>query len=185
MPFASAHALYGLSRLAVWWLRLGIQIERIRPGHPEQNGRHERMHRTLKQATTRPAAQNLLQQQALFDEFIHEYNFERPHQALEMKRPGDLYQPSPRPYRGLPEVQYPLHDHTVTVSACGRICFACKKINLSQVFAGQKVGIKEEKGGIWQVSFMDYEIGYFDLDACRVEPVDNPFGAKVLTMCSV
>jgi len=185
VPFASAHALYGLSRLAVWWLRLGIQIERIRPGHPEQNGRHERMHRTLKQATTRPAAQNLLQQQALFDQFVQEYNFERPHQALDMKRPGDLYQPSPRPYRGLPDVQYPLHDHTVTVSACGRICFACKKINLSQVFAGQKVGIKEEEDGIWQVSFMDYEIGYFDLDTCRVEPVDNPFGAKVLTMCSV
>jgi len=103
------------------------------------------MHRTLKQATTWPAARNPLQQQALFDEFVHdEYNFERPHQALDRKRPGDLYQPSPRPYRGLPDVQYGLHDHTITVSARGRICFACKKINLSQAFAGQKVGIKEE-----------------------------------------
>jgi len=185
VPFASAHALYGLSRLAVWWLRLGIQIERIRPGHPEQNGRHERMHRTLKQATTKPAAQNLLQQQALFDAFVREYNFERPHQALDMKRPGDLYQPSPRPYRGLPDVEYPMHDHTVTVSACGRICFASKKINLSHVFAGQKVGIREEEDGIWQVSFMHYEIGYFDLDTRRVEPIDNPFGARVLTMSSV
>ena len=127
VPFASAHALYGLSHLAVWWLRLGIQIERIKPGHPEQNGRHERMHRTLKRATTKPAADKLLQQQALFDEFVHEYNFERPHQALGMKRPADLYQPSPRLYRGLPDVQYPLHDHTVTVSACGRICFSSKK----------------------------------------------------------
>jgi len=102
-----------------------------------------------------------------------------------MKRPGDLYQPSPRPYRGLPDVEYPLHDHTVTVSTCGRICFASKKINLSQVFAGQKVGVKEEGDGIWQVSFMNYEIGYFDLDTCRVEPVDNPFGPKVLTMSPV
>jgi len=75
-----------------------------------------------------------------------------------------------------------LHDHTVTVSACGRICFACKKINLSQAFAGQKVGIKEEEDGIWQVSFKDYEIGHFDLDTCRVEPVYNPFGAKVLAV---
>jgi transposase InsO family protein len=185
VPFASAHALYGLSRLAVWWLRLGIQIERIKPGHPQQNGRHERMHRTLKQATARPAAHNLLQQQGKFDDFIHEYNFERPHEALEMKRPADLYQASARAYRGLPEVDYPLHDRTITVTQCGRICLGRKKINLSTVFAGQKVGVKEEDEGIWQVSFMHYEIGYFDLDTCRVEPVDNPFGPKVLSMSPV
>lgn len=185
VPFASAHALYGLSRLAVWWLRLGIQIERIKPGHPEQNGRHERMHLTLKQAVTKPPGQNLLQQQAMFDDFMHEYNFERPHQGLDMQRPADLYRPSSRPYSGLPEVQYPFHDHTITVSACGRICFAGKKVNLSQVFAGQKVGIQEEEDGIWQVSFMSYDIGYFDLETCRVEPVQNPFGPKVLTMSPV
>lgn len=185
VPFASAHALYGLSRLAVWWLRLGIQIERIKPGNPQQNGRHERMHRTLKQATTKPPGQNLLQQQALFDEFIHDYNHERPHQALDMKRPADLYQPSERPYTGLPEVEYPFHDHTITVTNCGRICLESKKVNLSQVFAGQKVGVKEEQDGIWQVSFMHYEIGYFDLDSCRVEPVVNPFGPKVLIMSPV
>ena len=137
----------------------------------------------VRDAWFRATAHNLLQQQALVDEFIHEYNFERPHQALE--RPGDLYQRSPRTCRGLPELEYPLHEHTLTVSACSRICFATKKVNLSNVFAGQKVGIKGEDKGIWQVSFMDYEIGDFDLETCRVEPVDNPFGPKVSTRGSV
>ena len=81
VPFASAHALYGLSKRSVWWLRLGIQIERIQPGHPQQNGRHERMHLTLKKEATKPAAANVLQQQARFDDFIAQYNQERPHQA--------------------------------------------------------------------------------------------------------
>ena len=182
VPFASPNALYGLSRMAVWWLRLGIQIERIRPGHPEQNGRHERMHLTLKQAATKPAGMNLLQQQGKFDDFVEEYNFERPHQGIQMQRPADLYQPSARPYVGLPEVEYPLHDKTVTVTACGRICLDNRKVNFSQVFAGQKVGIRQVEDKIWQVSFMHYHLGYFDLESCRVEPVDNPFGPKVLTM---
>ena len=100
VPFASAHALYGLSRLSVWWLRLGITLERITPGHPEQNGRHERMHLTLKQDATKPAVANVLQQQARFDDFLTCYNRERPHQALDMKVPGELYPPSPRPIAG-------------------------------------------------------------------------------------
>lgn len=185
VPFASPNALYGLSRLAVWWLRLGIQIERIKPGHPEQNGRHERMHLTLKKETTKPPGNNLLQQQGKFDHFVQEYNYERPHQGLNMKCPADLYRPSGRPYRGLTELDYPLHDHTITVTACGRICLQSKKINLSQVFAGQRVGVKEEDDNIWLVSFMDYDIGYFDLETCRVEPLDNPFGPKVLSMSPV
>jgi putative transposase len=185
VPFASPNALYGLSRLAVWWLRLGIQIERIKPGHPEQNGRHERMHLTLKKETTKPPGTNLLQQQGKFDHFVKEYNYERPHQGLNMQCPADLYKPSGRPYRGLPELDYPLHDQTITVTACGRICLQSKKINLSQVFAGQRVGVKEEDDKIWLVSFMDYDIGYFDLETCRVEPLDNPFGPKVLTMSPV
>src|SRR6476659_4401938 len=100
VPFASAHALYGLSKLAVWWLRLGIQIERITPGHPQQNGRHERMHLTLKREATKPASANVLQQQARFDDFVYRYNGERPHQALGMKVPNEVYTPSTRPYRG-------------------------------------------------------------------------------------
>src|SRR5713101_5810228 len=100
VPFASAHAIYGLSKLSVWWLRLGIEIERIQPGHPQQNGRHERMHLTLKKEATKPAAPNVLQQQARFDAFVECYNQERPHQALAMKVPADLYRRSPRVYRG-------------------------------------------------------------------------------------
>jgi len=123
VPFASAHALYGLSKLSVWWLRLGLQIERIQPGHPQQNGRHERMHLTLKQAATKPAAPNVLQQQARFDTFVAQYNRERPHQALGMKVPADVYARSPRVYRGLQDLTYPFHDQTIAVTRCGRICF--------------------------------------------------------------
>lgn len=118
VPFASPNGLFGLSKLAVWWLRLGIHIERIKPGHPEQNGRHERMHLTLKQETTRPAADNFLQQQARFDEFIDYYNSERPHQALDMRLPGELYEPSKRAYAGLEDVDYPLADRVITVTRC-------------------------------------------------------------------
>jgi len=183
VPFASPHALFGLSKLAVWWLRLGIHIERIKPGHPEQNGRHERMHLTLKKEATKPAAQNFLQQQAKFDDFLNCYNRERPHQALDMKYPAELYRPSPRPYHGLNALQYPFHDQTITVTQCGRICFGRRKINLSTVFAGQNVGVKEVSDKIWLVSFMDYDLGFFDHESGRVECAENPFGAKVLPMC--
>ncbi len=154
VPFASAHALFNLSKLAVWWLRLGIGIERIKPGHPQQNGRHERMHLTLKKEATKPAAGNFLQQQARFDKFIEVFNNERPHEALDMKCPAEVYQPSPRPYTGLPDIDYPLHDKTIVVTRCGRICLGNKKINFSQVFAGQAVGIKEVHDDIWLVSFI-------------------------------
>ena len=182
VPFASPHALYGLSRLSVWWLRLGIQIERIKPGHPEQNGRHERMHLTLKAEATKPAAANVLQQQARFDTFIDQYNRERPHQALAMKVPAELYVPSPRPYRGLQDVDYPLHDWTATVTRCGRICWNRRKINVSTVFAGQDVGVRQVSERIWLVSFMDYDLGYFDDETYRLEPIANPFSPKVLPM---
>ena len=180
VPFASPNALFGLSKLSVWWLRLGIEIERIKPGHPQQNGRHERMHLTLKLETTKPAGSNFLQQQAKFDDFIECYNNERPHQALNMGYPAERYVPSTRPYRGLPELDYQFHDRTVTVTTCGRICFNRQKINLSTVFAGQSVGIKQVSEQIWLVSFMDYDLGYFDHETCRLEPIENPFGPKVL-----
>ncbi len=185
MPFSCCNALYGLSKLSVWWLRLGISIERIKPGHPEQNGRHERMHLTLKNEATKPASDNFLQQQARFDEFIDYYNQERPHQAIGLKVPADLYTKSPRPYQGLGELDYPFHDWIATVTTCGRICYKRRKINLSTVFAGQKVGIKQVSNNIWLVSFMQYDLGYFDLDACRLEPIDNPFSPKVLPMSPV
>jgi putative transposase len=185
VPFASPHALFGLSKLSVWWLRLGIQIERIKPGHPQQNGRHERMHLTLKKEATKPAAKNFLQQQAKFDDFIECFNRERPHQALNMKYPAEFYLPSPRPYRGLSELQYPFHDRTIIVTQCGRICFGRRKVNLSTVFAGQKVGIKEVSDKIWLVSFMNYDLGFFDHEICRLESAENPFAAKVLPMSPV
>jgi Integrase core domain len=99
--------LFNLSKLAVWWLRLGIGIERIRPGHPQQNGRHEQMHLTLKKETTKPAAASFLQQQAKFDDFIDIFNHQSPHEALDMKCPAEVYQPSTRPYQGLPDIDYP------------------------------------------------------------------------------
>ncbi len=182
VPFASPNALFNLSKLSVWWLRLGIAIERIKPGHPQQNGRHERMHRTLKEATTRPAAMNSLQQQAKFDAFITEYNTERPHEALAMKMPADLYQSSPRIYQGIGELEYPFHDRDVTVTSCGRICMHRKKINLSIVLAGQKLGIKEVDDGIWLVSFMHYDLGYIDLEQKSLQPLDNPFGPGLSPM---
>jgi putative transposase len=178
-PFASANALFGLSRLSVWWLRLGIRIERIAPGHPEQNGRHERMHLTLKRDATKPASFSLLQQQSRFDEFIEIYNNDRPHQALGGRYPGELYTPSAKVYWPPEEPEYPFHDRTVRVTRCGRICIGHRKVNLSTVFAGQVVGIREVDDKIWLVSFMDYDLGYFDEEEARVEPGPNPFVPEV------
>jgi transposase InsO family protein len=182
VPFASPNGLFNLSKLSVWWLRLGISIERIRPGHPQQNGRHERMHLTLKQEATRPAGANILQQQAKFDDFIVEFNQQRPHEALGMKYPAELYTASPRAYQGIPEPHYPFHDRTVIVTNCGRLCLYRKKINLSTSLSGQAVGVKEVDHGIWLVSFMDYDLGYIDLEERTLQPLENPFGPKVLPM---
>jgi transposase InsO family protein len=179
VPFASPNGLFNLSKLSVWWLRLGISIERIQPGNPQQNGRHERMHRTLKAEATRPAGANVFQQQAKFDTFLEEFNKERPHEALQMKTPAEIYKPSTRQYRGLEEPFYPLHDKTVNVTDCGRICIYRKKINLSTSLSGQAVGIREVDEGIWLVSFMSYDLGYIDLEEKALQPLDNPFGARM------
>ncbi|GGE89549.1 transposase [Stappia taiwanensis] len=179
LPFASPNGLYNLSKLSVWWLRLGIGIERIKPGHPQQNGRHERMHLTLKKEATRPAGMNSLQQQAKFDAFVREFNEERPHEALAMKTPAEVYRPSSRHYRGLPDLDYPFHDRDALVTACGRICMHRKKINVSTVLAGQKLGIKEVEEGIWLISFMSYDLGYIDLEQRTLQTIDNPFGTRL------
>ena len=133
------------------------------------------MHLTLKTEATKPAAENFLQQQARFDGFIKRFNEERPHQALHMKVPADLYEKSLRPYQGLSDLDYPVHDWTATVTNCGRICYKGRKINLSVVFAGQRVGVKQVADKIWLVSFMQYDLGFFDQDEGRVEPAANPF----------
>ena len=112
----------------------------------------------------------------------YRYANQLPFQALDMKCPAEIYQPSPRPYTGLPDIDYPFHDKTIVVTRCGRICLGNKKINFSQVFAGQAVGIKEVHDDIWLVSFMQYDLGYFDLQTRVLEPLQNPFAPKVLPM---
>jgi transposase InsO family protein len=164
-PFAST-GLAGLTRLSAYWLRMGIKLQRIRPGHPEENGRHERMHLTLKQATTRPARSNLLQQQEAFDAFVAKFNNERPHQGLTMKRPADLYRPSTRPCPlAPPELIYPLHDDTLTVCDRGFIRITGRmRVYLTVALAGQNVGIREEEPGRWIVSFSSIDLGFVEPD---------------------
>ena len=125
---------------------------------------------------------NSLQQQAKFDAFLQEFNYERPHEALSMKCPADLYTPSSRVHNGLPELTYPLHDRDIMVTACGRICLHRKKINISTVLAGQTLGLKEVDDGIWLVTFMHYDLGYFDLEQRTLQPLDNPFGPRLSPM---
>ena len=140
------------------------------------------MHLTLKREATKPAADNVLQQQARFDGFVLRYNTERPHAALDMQVPAARSTRSARRYRGLEDLTYPFHDLTVTVTHCGRICFQGRKINLSHAFAGQNVGVTQVGERVWLVSFMQYDLGYFDDETIRVEPIENPFGPKVLPM---
>jgi putative transposase len=185
VPFAAPTAFFGLSKLSVWWLRLGINLERIKPGNPQQNGRHERMHLTLKKEATKPASFNFLQQQERFDNFVDEFNNERPHESLNMKYPAELYTPSAREYWRPDPPEYPYHDRTIQVTYCGRICIGGRKINLCRALAGQHVGVREVADKIWLVSFMDYDLGFFDEDENRVEPADNPFVTKVLPMSPV
>lgn len=179
VPFASGNSLWGLTKLSVWWIRLGVKIERIAPGQPQQNGRHERMHRTLKLEATRPTMGNSLQQQERFDKFVQEFNHERPHQALEMKCPGEIYAKSPRQYQGLPDISYPGFDRRILVSNCGRVCGRWGKIHVSNAFANQPIGLREVDDRIWEVSFMDYEIGFFDEYGRKFSPKLDPFGIKL------
>ena len=142
------------------------------------------MHLTLKNETTKPAAFNFLQQQERFEDFIRVYNQERPHQALGGVYPAEIYTPSTRPYEPPQDPDYPFHDRTVRVTRCGRICLGNRKINLSVALAEQLVGIREVDDQVWQVSFLEYDLGYFDRDQDRVEPGPNPFAPDtVLTMC--
>src|SRR3546814_9235184 len=147
VPFASPNGLYNLSQLSVWWLRLGIEIERIKPGQPQQNGRHERMHLTLKTETTRPPRANILQQKARFDDFVSEFNGERPHDELAMKTPVEVYRPSAQPYKGLTAIDYPFHDRDLLVQCCGRVCMLQKHIDRKSVWGGRRWSVRGEPGG--------------------------------------
>jgi len=182
IPFSSVLGLFGLSVLSVWWLRLGIKIERIRPGHPEENGRHERIHRTLKKETTKPPGANFLQQQEKFEYFMSEYNKERPHEGLKMKTPAEVYKISSQEYKGLPDVEYPFHKQEKRVTVRGDIVLSRnRRVFISIVLANQPVGLTEVDDGIWKVTFMDYDIGCFDEDSCKFTPLDNPL-EKLSTM---
>jgi putative transposase len=152
------------------------------PAIRSRTGVTSALHLTLKEPATRPAAANVFQQQARFEDFVDEYNRERPHQALGMQRPADRYRPSARVHRGLDDLDDPFHDWSAVVAHCGRICFKGRKINLSHVFAGQLVGIKQVEDRIWLVSFMHYDLGFFDHETGRVECAQNPFEPKVLPM---
>jgi transposase InsO family protein len=163
-PFAS-RGLFGLSQLSVWWLKLGIVPERIEPGHPEQNGRHERMHRTLKAETTRPAGATLLQQQERFDAFRDEFNRARPHEALGMKPPSSVYQPSARRLSAVGELEYPFHDEVVRVGNGGhaRVLTARRgNVFLSEALAGERVGIRELSDGRLLVTYASLDLGVVD-----------------------
>lgn len=163
-PFAGK-GIGGYSKLSVWWLRLGIEVERIEPGHPEQNGRHERLHLTLKQEATRPSGTNFLQQQEKFDRFMEEYNTKRPHEALQMKRPGEVYYKSERQFPDdLLPLDYPLHDLVRKVSTQGMVSpfGRGKPFHLGAAFAGENVGLREVESGRWLVTFMDLDLGYVD-----------------------
>ena len=162
-PFVTPNAIHGLSSLSVWWIQLGIRPQRIQPGKPQQNGRHERMHRTLKDETVRPPASNLRAQQKRFDTFVEEFNTERPHQALGHKRPAEVWRPSPRPFPDrIPEPRYPLHYQLRRVWRSGFIKFKNRIVFLSQTLNGQVVALEEVDDGIWSIYFYDILLGRLD-----------------------
>jgi transposase InsO family protein len=182
VPFASKGVL-GLSRLSVRWLRLGIWPERIAPGHPEQNGQHERMHLVLKQETTRPAAATMLAQQERFERFVDEYNHARPHEALGQVTPASLYRKSSRQHASpLPELTYLLDDLSALVRAEGKIFVPGHgRAVLSAALSGEHVGLRELSDGGWRVSYASHEIGTLDATTLQFHPSKSLFtsGAQI------
>lgn len=179
VPFSS-RSIFGMSKLSVFWIRLGIGIERIKPGNPQENGSHERMHRTLKAETTKPPSANSLSQQERFDAFQATFNHERPHAAIDMKSPAELYRPSKIVYD--PEIvplRYPAHTLTTRITKCGKIFIANKKLNLAvavgKPFGGYNVGLNLVDKGLWQVDFMHHTLGFFDMATQKLQVAINPF----------
>lgn len=171
-PFAS-RALCGLSRLSVWWMKLGIRPERIEAGHPEQNGRHERMHRTLKQETAMPPERNRRAQQRAFDRFREEYNQVRPHESLQMQTPEQVYQPSTRQFPArMPEVEYPATMRVRKVLPKGEISWrGHQHVFLTEVLIGEHVGLLQLNDRYWKVYFMQLPIACFDGHNIRMLPL--------------
>jgi hypothetical protein len=168
-PFASK-APGGLSRLSMWWLRLGIRHERIDPGRPEQNGRHERMHETLKQETACPPRATLRRQQQAFMDFEKEYNYERPHEALGNRTPADLYERSKREYPSkLPDLEYPEGALLRRISQQGSLKWKCERTFVSEVLAREVVGLVEIDDALFEVYYGPLRIGVFDGTRHRFE----------------
>jgi transposase InsO family protein len=169
-PFASTGA-GGLTRLAVKWIKLGIRLERTDPGSPQQNGRHERMHATLKADTAAPPAASRAAQQQRFDRFRAIYNHERPHEALGQETPASRYRPSARPYPQRPEEPHYDPTHAVRrVRSNGEIRWGGDLIFLSETLVGEPVGIAESETGDWIVSFADLPIGRIDRRSKTLRP---------------
>jgi putative transposase len=169
VPFAT-NTLARLSRLSAWWVRLGILPEFIEPGKPQQNGRQERMHRTLKAETTRPPAATRRAQQRKFDRFRQEFNFERPHEALDLQTPASRYEASPREMpTKLPPLEYPDRFEVRYVSANGGIRWNHQWINVSTTCAGEYVGLEEIDDGIWNVYFGPLKLGRLLERQMRIE----------------
>lgn len=167
-PFAG-NGLLGLSRLNVWWLRLGIATQRIEPGKPQQNGSHERMHGTLKRETADPPALSLRAQGRRFDAFRKEYNHQRPHEALAMATPASVYEPSRRAYpERLAELEYPADYDLRKVAEDGDIRWKVSKVFLSRSLIGQVVGLQELDGRFWRVTFGPLELGVLDQKNSRL-----------------
>jgi putative transposase len=167
-PFATG-ALGGLSRLNVWWLKLGIRHQRIAPGCPQQNGRHERMHRTLKKETARPPAADHSAQQEHFGGWQHEFNFVRPHEAIGMATPASLYVPSPRPFPSvIPGPQYAGHLEVRRVSKAGTFRFRAHQLFLSDTLMEEEIALEEVDDGVWSILFYDTLIARLDERDYRV-----------------
>jgi putative transposase len=172
-PFAGA-GLGRLSRLAVWWMRLGIVPERIAPGHPEQNGSHEQFHAVLKAATARPPAATTTAQQRRFRRFRHEYNEERPHEALADRVPAQLYAASPRPYpRMLPPLEYAGHFEVRRVYANGCLWWRQRVLFVSEALVGQDVAFEEVDEGVWTLYFGTVALARFDERQHRLHHVGS------------
>jgi putative transposase len=170
VPFATT-GIHGLSALNVWWMQLGIRHERIEPGRPEQNGCHERMHRTLKRRTTRPPAASLKSQQRAFDEFMLEFNHVRPHEALKDETPASVWQPSTRSYpEEIRPPQYPGHYLVRLVCNAGTFRFKCRQLFISQALKQQFIGLEEVDDGVWSIYFYDVLLGRLDEQAWRIVP---------------
>ncbi len=177
-PFASV-ALGRLSRLSVWWIRLGILPELIAPGCPQQNGRHERMHKTLKYETTIPPAENLQRQQRRFNSFLYEFNYERPHEALGMKVPSEVHIQSPRPFPArLPRIEYPAHFEVRRVSHNAGFRWKSKHVSASHVLIDEYIGLEEIDNGVWEVYFGPIWLGRLDERIMKIEDKYGRFERK-------